>query len=97
MLDIRRFYAVDFHAQALYALSIIHQYFFMKNVNYNVIKLLHNQLDDLWRIEKHYQKDAKKSKCGCTKLLAAMRADMKKNITLLKAELAAHYKTDKLA
>lgn len=69
----------------------------MKNVNYNVIKLLHNQLDDLWRIEKHYQKDAKKTKCGCAKLLATMRNDLKKNVVLLKEELGSHHKTDKLA
>jgi hypothetical protein len=69
----------------------------MKNVNYNVLKLLHNQLDDLWRIEKHYLKDAKSTKCDCGRLLKTMQKDMKRNIEMLKRELAAHHKRDKLA
>ncbi|MBI4138806.1 hypothetical protein HY479_01510 [Candidatus Uhrbacteria bacterium] len=69
----------------------------MKNTNYNVLKLLHNQLDDLWRIEKHYLKDAKKSKCGCPGILKTMRADLKKNVEMLKKELGTHHKMDKLA
>ena len=69
----------------------------MKNANYNVLKLLHNQLDDLWRIEKHYLKDAENLDCGCPKILEEMRSDMKKNIDKLKAELDKHLKADKLA
>ncbi|MBU1032479.1 MAG: hypothetical protein ABII13_00690 [Patescibacteria group bacterium] len=69
----------------------------MKNVNYNLLKLLHNQLDDLWRIEKHYAKDAKRTKCNCLKLLQKMRKEMQANIDALKKELIAHHKTDKLA
>lgn len=69
----------------------------MKNVNYNIIKLLHNQLDDLWRIEKHYAKDAKGTKCSCGKLLKEMQTQMKKNIDDLKAELAEHQKMNKLS
>lgn len=69
----------------------------MKNVNYNVLKLLHNQLDDLWRIERHYQKDAKGCRCGCAQLLKSMRSQLKKNVESLKKELAAHHKMNKLA
>lgn len=69
----------------------------MKNVNYNVLKLLHNQLDDLWRIEKHYLKDAQGSRCQCAKLLKSMQAGLKKNIAALRKELGAHHKKDKLA
>lgn len=69
----------------------------MKNINYNVLKLLHNQLDDLWRIEKHYLKDAKGAKCGCLKILSSLRSDFKKNIEALKKELAKHHKKNRLA
>ncbi len=68
----------------------------MKNFNYNVLKLLHNQLDDLWRIERHYLKDAKGCKCGCSKLLKSMQGQLKKNVEALKRELAAHHKANKL-
>jgi len=69
----------------------------MKNVNYNVLKLLHNQLDDLWRIERHYLKDAKGARCNCPKLLKTMQKEMKRNIEMLKKELVAHHKKNKLA
>jgi len=69
----------------------------MKNVNYNVIKLLHSALDSAWRIEKHYIKDAKGSKCGCGKLLKGMRADLERHVESLKKELGAHHKMNKLA
>lgn len=69
----------------------------MKNINYNVLKLLHNQLDDLWRIERHYLKDANGCKCGCFKLLKGMQSQLKKNIEALKKELGMHHKMNKLA
>lgn len=68
----------------------------MKNTNYNVLKLLHNQLDDLWRIERHYIKDAKGSRCNCPKILAHMQKQLKGNIELLKKEMIAHHKQNKL-
>jgi len=68
----------------------------MKNINYNVLKLLHNQLDDLWRIERHYLKDAKGTRCSCSKLLQSMQKDMKRNIEALKKELVKHHKMNKL-
>lgn len=69
----------------------------MKNVNYNVLKVLHSELDNLWRIEKHYLKDAKKAKCGCVKLLKEIRKDAKRHVDVLRKEVAAHARTDKLA
>ncbi len=69
----------------------------MKNVNYNVLKLLHNQLDDLWRIERHYLKDAKGCRCSCAKLLKGMQRQLKGNVEALKKELAAHQRVNKLA
>lgn len=69
----------------------------MKNVNYNVLKVLHTELDNLWRIEKHYLKDAKKCRCGCSKLLKEIQKDAKRHIDMLRKELGAHHKADKLA
>lgn len=68
----------------------------MKNTNYNVLKLLHIELDNLWRIERYYLKDSKLAKCKCPKLLAMMRRDYKKHIQALKKELGLHWKMSKL-
>ena len=63
----------------------------MKNFNYNLVKMLHAKLDDLWRIEKFYLRDAKKSKSkSCEKLFKEMQKDLKKEVSLLKAEIARH-------
>lgn len=60
-------------------------------MNYDLVKLLHNALDDAWRIEKHYQADAKKHGCkSCQALLAKMAKEMDANIVALEKELAAH-------
>ncbi len=63
----------------------------MKNYNYNLVKMLHMKLDDLWRIEKFYLRDAKKSKSkSCEKLFKEMQKDLKKEIKLLQAEISRH-------
>ncbi len=69
----------------------------MKNTNYNVLKLLHGTLDNLWRIEKHYLKDAKGGTCNCGKLLKQMQKDLTKQADALRAELSAHMKADRLS
>lgn len=68
----------------------------MKNINYNLVKMLHSKLDDLWRIEKFYLRDAKKSKSkGCVKLFAEMKKDLQKEIKLLQQEIARHLSNKK--
>jgi len=63
----------------------------MKNFNYNLIKMLHSKLDDLWRIEKFYLRDAKKSGSkSCEKLFKELQKDLKKEIGLLRQEIARH-------
>jgi hypothetical protein len=69
----------------------------MKNANYNVLKLLHLTLDNLWRIEKHYLKDARGAKCDCGRMLKTMHGDLKRHAEALKKELARHHKKDGLA
>jgi hypothetical protein len=63
----------------------------MKNLNYNLIKLLHNSLDDSWRVEKHCLKDARSAGCkSCQKLLAKMRTQFKGNTQALQREISRH-------
>ncbi len=69
----------------------------MKNTNYNVLKLLHSTLDNLWRIEKHYLADATGAPCQCPELLKEMQSDLKKQSQMLTDELAAHQKADGLS
>ena len=68
----------------------------MKNTNYNVLKLLHETLDNLWRIEKHYLNDAKSCSCECGKLMKTMQKDLAKHADMLKKELASHQESDQL-
>ncbi len=62
----------------------------MKNVNYNLLKLLHSALDNEWRIDKHYINDAKGVCKNCEKLLGEMKSDLVKQIANLKSELGMH-------
>lgn len=68
----------------------------MKNVNYNLIKMLHNTLDDLWRIQKYYARDAKKLRCpGCIALYKNMEKDIKNHLGLLQTEVKNHIQKKK--
>jgi len=63
----------------------------MKNYNYNLVKMLHGKLDDLWRIEKFYIRDAQKSKSkSCEKMYKEMKKDIEKHIEMLQNEIARH-------
>ncbi|MEY4744880.1 MAG: hypothetical protein RL272_825 [Candidatus Parcubacteria bacterium] len=68
----------------------------MQNANYNLVKLLLNKLDDSWRVEKHYAKDAKKMSCKhCQAILKAILDADKKHVEMLRQELAKHIKGKK--
>jgi len=63
----------------------------MKNANYNLVKVLLSELDDAWRIEKHYLGDAKEFGCDdCHKILSEIHADTEKHINMLRDEIAKH-------
>ncbi len=65
----------------------------MKNANYNLVKMLLTKLDDSWRVERHYAKDAAAMGCAeCQKILEKILADDKKHIESLREELAKHIK-----
>ncbi len=68
----------------------------MTNANYNLLKLLHNTLDDLWRLEKFYIKDAEEEGCSkCKEILESIKSDISKHVALLQEELSAHVREGK--
>lgn len=68
----------------------------MQNANYNLVKLLLNKLDDAWRVERHYAKDAKKMSCkDCQAILKTILDADKKHVEMLRQELAKHIKGKK--
>jgi protein-arginine kinase activator protein McsA len=70
----------------------------MKNANYNLVKMLLAKLDDVWRIEQHYAKDAVEHGCDrCEALLTEILKTDKEHIEALRQELAKHIKADEFA
>lgn len=59
----------------------------MKNINYDLLKLLHTKLDTVWRLEKHYVEDAEKAKCHSLDAMKRMLEDDKKHIEMLNEEI----------
>lgn len=62
----------------------------MKNQNYNLIKLLHNKLDNHWRITKYYLADAEDLDCRCKEILEEIKKDDERHIELLRDEIKNH-------
>ena len=68
----------------------------MKNANYNLIKVLLSELDDAWRIKKHYLQDAEEYGCdNCKNVLKKIHDDTEEHIKMITDELAEHYKDAK--
>jgi len=64
---------------------------YMKNANYNLIKVLLSELDDAWRIQKHYQGDAKEFGCkDCEEILKQVHDDTERHVNMLRDEIAKH-------
>ena len=66
----------------------------MKNINYDLIKLLHMKLDSVWRLEKFYIRDANEAKCHSVPALEKMLEDEKKHVTVLQDEIKGRIKAD---
>jgi hypothetical protein len=64
----------------------------MKNINYDLIKTLHSKLDNIWRIEKYYIKDANKVKCHSVPAWKEILEDEKKHAEKLKKEIELRIK-----
>jgi hypothetical protein len=59
----------------------------LKNINYDLVKMLHGKMDTVWRLENFYCKDAEQVKCHSIKALEKILADEKEHIRLLIAEI----------
>ena len=59
----------------------------MENINYDLVKLLHSTLDIIWRLEKHYIKDAEDAKCHSIPALHQILEDEKKHAQMLADEI----------
>lgn len=67
----------------------------MQNINYDLIKLLHAKLDNVWRLEKHYLTDAKEANCHSKTVLEQILEDEKKHIKMLQDEIKMRMEADK--
>jgi len=60
----------------------------MQNVNYNLVKMLLSKMDNAWRLENYYVKDAESEDCHSLDALKEILADEKKHIELLRKEVS---------
>ena len=60
----------------------------MKNINYDLVKLLHSKLDNVHRLEKFYVNDANKAKCHSLPALKQILEEEKKHVEMLRDEIA---------
>jgi hypothetical protein len=61
----------------------------MENLHYDLLKLLHSKLDNVWRLEKHYSGDAVDC-ADCAALFNKLLEDERNHAEELKAELLKH-------
>ena len=61
----------------------------MKNINYDLLKLLHMSLDKIWRLEKHYINDSDEARCHSAPAMRKMLEEEKKQAETLRAEIKA--------
>ncbi len=59
----------------------------MKNVNYNLVKLLLSKMDNAWRLENYYIKDAMEAGCHSREVLKEILQDEKRHIDMLRKEI----------
>lgn len=59
----------------------------IKNINYDLIKLLHCKMDNAWRLEKFYCDDAKKESCKSLETLQKILDDEKQHVEMLKSKI----------
>lgn len=66
----------------------------MKNINYDLLKLLHSTLDNIWRLEHHYVKDAEDAKCHSVSAMKKILANEKENAKMLREEIKMRMDAD---
>jgi len=60
----------------------------MKDINYDLVKLLHRKLDTVGRLEKHYIKDAEEAKCHSVPALKKILEEEKRHAKVLAEEIS---------
>lgn len=66
----------------------------MKDVNYDLIELLHTKLDTVAKLEKHFIEDAKVAKCHSEPALKKILQDEKEHVKALSEEIRMRVKAD---
>ena len=66
----------------------------MKNINYDLVKLLHIKMDVVWRLEKFYINDANEAKCHSVPALEKMLEDERAHVKALQEEIKGRVKAD---
>ncbi|MDP3970196.1 MAG: hypothetical protein Q8P90_00685 [bacterium] len=66
----------------------------MKNINYDLVKLLHLKMDNVWRLEKHYVEDSEKAKCHSVPALKQILAEEKNHVDMLREEISLRAQND---
>jgi hypothetical protein len=59
----------------------------MQNINYDLLKLLHLTLDNVWRLEKYYVNDAQAAQCHSLEFLKQMLEAEKQHAAQLQSEI----------
>ena len=61
----------------------------MKNINYDLLKMMHAKLDAIWRLEKFYINDANVAKCHSKGALEKILEDEREHVKMLHEEIRA--------
>lgn len=67
----------------------------MKDINYDLIELLHTKLDTVAKLEEHFIDDAKAVKCHSEPALKKILQDEKEHAKVLEEEIRMRVKADK--
>jgi len=59
----------------------------MKNINYDLLKMLQSKVDNVWRLEKYYVDDAKAAQCHSIPALEQILEEERKHIKMLTDEI----------
>lgn len=62
----------------------------MDNHTFDLVKMLHQKLDMLGRMEKYYLQDSKAMGSECAKMMEGMMSDERRHVDMLTKELKSH-------
>lgn len=60
----------------------------MKDINYDLVKLLHKKLDTIAQLERHYIKDAEEARCHSADALRQILTDERQHAEVLAQEIS---------